>query len=161
MAPQHARGIAAQHAQAQHADPGRRRRLGQAQLPARLALVAGEQVLHPVVFQHVQQHVLAHRPGERRIDQPAQRQVPGQGRIVQHGIDPGPQRQDRLQVRQGSQQARRRQPDQRQLDLGRVAEIRVNPHLQAGHLAGELGAPKVRVIRSTHEQQSQSASPPV
>ena len=91
----------------------------------RLVLVLGPDLLLlltivapelPMVQQDLQDHPFAHPRGEVGIDHAHDGRI-GQARVLQHVIDAGAEREDRLQVRQINQLAGPVAPAQRVADL--------------------------------------------
>ena len=91
--------------------------------------------------QHLQLHVFAHRRGHVGVDDAHDRHAAGQLGIGEEMVDPGAQRDDELQVGEGGEEARRRPPDQRRLDLGGIAEVRPDAELGRRRRFRERGAP--------------------
>ena len=98
----------------------------------------------PVVAQHVQQHELGHAGGQQGIDDPGDRYAGRQlARVAQQVVDAGAQRKDRLQIGIALEVARLWLPDQRELDVGDVADIGPHAHFQTVDAPRQLSRPPV------------------
>ncbi len=103
--------------------------------------------------QHLQDNVLAHRVDQIGIDQPDDRQGPRQQRIDEDVVDPGPERQDQLEVRQRGEEARLGPPHERVFYVGGVADFRPHADFEVGHQPADLRPPARRRIDRGTEQE--------
>jgi hypothetical protein len=92
-------------------------------------------------------HVGAHARGHARIDHTAYRDIARQLLVGQDVIDAGGDRLDQLEPRHPGEQAWRRIPADRHLDLFQGAETVSNPHVGAGILPLECGDQEAHVER--------------
>jgi hypothetical protein len=112
-----------------------------------------------MMAQHREQDVFGHGARERRIDHAGDRHV-RQIRVGDQAVDAGPERQDRPEIGVARQLARRRAPHQGDVDLGRIADLRPDPHVEPRNPRLQLGAPSVRRIVRAQKQQRHDKPPP-
>ena len=146
-------GVLAEDAEAHDADGGRGGGAGEVEAPLRAALLGGVEVEVAVVLERLEEDELAHAAGERGVDHAAQGEV-RQGRVAQHGVDAGGEREDGAQVRQAGQHAGRGQPDEGGGDVGGVAEVGPDADVEAGAAGEELLPPELDgVVRAVDEER--------
>jgi len=106
-----------------------------------------------VEAQRVEHRVLHHLGGQPGVDHAHDRQVARQRRVLEQVVDTGPEREDHLEVRQRCQQAGRRVPYQRVLDLRGIADVGIEPEREIGQRLAELRAPpRAAVAGGPHQQ---------
>ena len=116
----HGRGRA-EFAEPHDADRDRARHGLRVLVPDALALLDAVKPLAAVMQQHVQHHVFGHAHDEIGFDVAHDRHI-GQLRIDENMLDPGAEREDRLQARQAGEQAARRVPGAEIGDISALAE---------------------------------------
>ena len=90
--------------------------------------------------------------GQRRIDHARDRNV-GQAGLREQTVDAGAKREDRAKVRIAGELARRRLPDQSDIDLGRIADLRPDPEVELRDPGEQRRAPRLgRVVRAEEHQ---------
>ena len=99
-----------------------------------------------------QNNILDHLFRQRAIDDTADRDASGQPGATEQMINTGPQRRNQPQIRKLIERIVRRMPDQRDLDIRWITDIRPDPKRHVGTLGCERIAPLVRVINFAEKQ---------
>jgi hypothetical protein len=94
-----------------------------------------------VQAQHVEHDVFAHRLGHVWVDEPQDRDARWQRRVAQDVVDPGAQRHDQAQIRQGREQPRFGVPDQRMVDRRLIADLRPDADVAARQRRRQMRLP--------------------
>ncbi|KAF1854083.1 hypothetical protein Lal_00005300 [Lupinus albus] len=150
--PQRAGRCRPQFAHPQDADGHLGRRAMVQLLPPRLGLEGVVAVHQPVPVEHLEDDVAGH-VGRQPVRHHAHQRHVRQGRVLQDRLHPGAERHDQLQVGQGRQHAGRRLPHHGDLDVGDVAGLGPDAHLQAGKMTGDFPAPILGAVAGGAEQK--------
>lgn len=121
-ADEHRGRVAPEDAQPEHAHAhvGRRRLANFPPAPLALGTEVGK--LPPVMQQHLQRHPFGHALGEVRADHAHDRHG-GQPGLEDEMVDAGAEREDRLEIGQGGEQALRRLPDEGVAYRRRIGQV--------------------------------------
>ncbi len=91
--------------------------------------------------QHLKLHILTHRRRHGGIDETHDRHRGGTAMIGEDMLDARAQRVNEAQARERGKRTRRRQPHQRDLDRGGIAQVRPAAELEFGEMTLQLRFP--------------------
>ncbi len=148
-----ARRVEAQHAEAEQADAHlARRRLRLVLLPDPVALLAVVAAELAMMQQNLQRHPFAHPLRQIGIDDAHDGRV-GQASVGEHVIDPGAEREDRLEVRQTFEGPLGMAPGQRVGNIRAVAERLQSVDASPRQKRAEALDPRRRLPAGHRQQQ--------